>query len=548
MKIFLKNNRMLLADILLLFIIITSVAVVSLFCKDNTAVYNSTVYKLSDGWYDSDQNRYYIDDLPKGDITLTHSLKNIPLSRMRLCFESTDTHIIAEFDGKATYTYAPQLSSVLGRSYGRYMHLIPIPPEAETVTLKLHPIYNGESASIKGTAVEDAGVFIADIYRKGLPRFALCMLIMLFGVLMIIIGFTDIITNDSSINFFSLGSFAILVGIWSANDTMILQVYTKHPELISFTRYVCLMFVVYLPVSFMASSTDHRKTVLLPILLGLTVLNFVLTMILSVLKISDAHLMLPFSHVNIVVALIMTTYLMLKAIRRKVLDKSFTYTVVAAMTFAALGVASDLLRYIITDGRLDDTSRFTRIGVLIFVTLLGIHLIRKRQRLAIKKERAEIMEKLAYSDSLTGLPNRAAFHEKEDEIRLKKTGCIIIQLDINFLKKVNDVYGHAEGDRHIISAANIISSCFQGLGTSYRTGGDEFIVIAHNCGISEVESALKQLDVLAEKYNSENSPPVPLQIAYGYAKYDQQTGQLEKAEQLADQRMYEKKRKMKSVV
>lgn len=230
--------------------------------------------------------------------------------------------------------------------------------------------------------MEDAGVFIADLYRKGLPRFALCVFITMFGVLMIIIGFTDRITNDSSINTFSLGSFTILVGIWSANDAMILQVYTTYPELISFARYVCLMFVVYLPVSFMASSTNNRRTVLLPILLSLTVLNFVVTMTLSVLGISDAHIMLPFSHINIVIALIMTNYLMLKAIRRNELDKNFIYTVVTAMTFAAIGVASDLLSYIITDGRLDDTSRFTRIGVLIFVTLLGIHLIRKRTRLA----------------------------------------------------------------------------------------------------------------------------------------------------------------------
>ena len=547
MKTFLKNNRMLLADILLLFIIIISITIASFFRSSNTAIYNASVYDLSDGWYSSDKTRYSIDSLPEGDITLTHSLKNVDLHRMRLCFESTDTHIIAEFDGKETYKYAPEQAAVLGRSYGRYIHLIPIPPDAESVTLKLHPIYNGESANIKSTAVEDAGVFIGDLYRRGLPRFALCVLITLFGVLMIIIGFTDRITNASSINSFSLGSFAILVGIWSANDTMILQVYTTHPEIISFTRYVCLMFVVYLPVSFMASSTNNRQTILLPILLSLTVLNFVLTITLSVLKISDAHIMLPFSHINIVIALIMTTYLMIKAIRHNEIDKRFTYTVVTAMTFAAMGVASDLLSYIITDGKLDDTSRFTRIGVLIFVTLLGIHLIRKRTRLAIKKERAEIIEKLAYSDSLTGLSNRAAFHEKEDEIRLKKTECIIIQLDINFLKKVNDIYGHAEGDRHIISAANIINDCFQELGTSYRTGGDEFIVITHNCEISDVESALKQIDERTEMYNSENTPPVPLQIAYGYAKYDQNSDVLENAERLADQRMYEKKREMKLI-
>lgn len=49
------------------------------------------------------------------------------------------------------------------------------------------------------------------------------------------------------------------------------------------------------------------------------------------------------------------------------------------------------------------------------------------------------MKKMAYNDGLTELANRAAFHEKEAEIRCDHLPCIIVQLDINFLKKVNDV-------------------------------------------------------------------------------------------------------------
>lgn len=430
-----------------LLIIILSIAFVSLFRSDQTTVYNATVYKLSDDWHTSDDRVYSLDSLPKGDITLTHSLKGINLSRMRLCFETTDTHVSAYFDGSLLYDYAPSPASIIGRSYGRYIHLIPIPPSAENVTLKLHPVYSGESALLRNTAVEDAGVFIADIYYNGLPKFILCIIIMLFGVLMIIIGFADKITNDSAINFFSLGVFAILSGVWSANDTMILQVYTQHPEIISFMRYVCLMFIVYLPVSFMASSTDHRKTILLPILLILTMINFVLTLTLSVLRISDMHLMLHFSHVNIVIALIMTIYLMIRGIRNKKLDKGFVYTVI----------------------------------------------------IAIDKERAMVMEKMAYTDSVTGLANRAAFHERENEIRRTKSGCIVIQLDINYLKTVNDKHGHAEGDRHITKAAHIIQECFNDIGTSYRTSGDEFILIANGNVITAVENALDKIDEYAKQ-------------------------------------------------
>lgn len=546
MKISKDNKFMLLADVMLVLIIIVSITIVSLFFRARTAIYNDISYNMSKEWRTADGAEYALNELPIGDVVITHTLEGMNLNRMRFCCESTDTHFTVKFDGEVTYSYYTDQAAILGRSYGKFVHMIPIPPDSKTVTLELHPIYDGEAALIKQASVEDAGVFMADIYHDGLPKFAVCVLLTLFGALMIITGFTDKVTGESMINPFSLGAFAVFVGIWSANDTMILQVYTQHPEIVSFTRYLCLMFVVYLPVSFMASSTNHRDTILLPILLSLTLLNFLITMLLSALRISDMHLMLPFSHVNIVIALFMTIYLMVKAIRAKTIDKTFRQTVVVAMTFASLGVASDLLHYILTSGTLNDTSLFTRVGVFIFVALLGVYMIRKRTQLALKKERAQVIEKLAYTDSLTGLANRTAFHEKEDEIRQKNLGCIVIQLDINFLKKVNDVYGHSEGDRHIVGAAHIIRDSFADIGTAYRTGGDEFIVIVQNSSSNVVEKSLKKIEEGAKKYNAENDPPVPLQIAYGYAQCNRQNDVLEAAERLADQRMYEKKREMKT--
>lgn len=97
-----------------------------------------------------------------------------------------------------------------------------------------------------------------------------------------------------------------------------------------------------------------------------------------------------------------------------------------------------------------------------------------------------------------------------------------------------------------MQAAHIIQECLKDIGTSYRTGGDEFIVIANCNDITVVEDALDKIDECTKQYNAEISPPVSLQIAYGYAEFDHHTGSLEAAEHLADKRMYEKKRQMKA--
>ncbi len=544
-----KNFGMVFTDLLSIILIILCVTVAVTGSRQESAnySYDAEITDLTVGWVGDDGKILSLDALPNGDIVLTHSLAGIDLRRKRLCFRSIDTHVTASFDGVSAYTYAPQLGGILGKSYGMYIQMIPIPVDAEYVTLSLHPIYNDSAAVLRETSVQDAGLFIGDLYHEGLPGFAMCALIALFGVLMLIIGFTTLQSSEGNmLDFFSLGAFAILVGVWSANDTMVLQIFTQHPEYVRLSNYLCLIFVSYLPVSFMATVTNHRKTALLPVMLTLTLVNFALTMTLSVLGIADIREMLRFSHINIGIALIMTIYLMIRAARKKTIARSFLHTVIVGMSAAILGAAADLVRFQVFPELSFPASFFTRVGVMTFLILMGLHLMKERTRIAVEQGQAALMKKMAYTDGLTELANRAAFHLKEDEIRRKCPDFTIIQLDINFLKKVNDVYGHAEGDRHIIGAARIISGSFSGIGTCYRTGGDEFIVVAQDCSEEQVNSALEDMEKAVEAYNETEKPPVPLRIAYGSASCTARTDALEETEKLADQRMYEKKKAMKS--
>ena len=85
-------------------------------------------------------------------------------------------------------------------------------------------------------------------------------------------------------------------------------------------------------------------------------------------------------------------------------------------------------------------------GLLFFIVFLSIHEIEQLIEISRKSSEAEIMNRLAHEDGLTGLENRLAFTEYERELAMRSDGlALIIQLDINFLKKVNDSYGHAEG-------------------------------------------------------------------------------------------------------
>ena len=542
-----KNNaRWIWADVVPL-IVIATIIIIVLFCYPaQSKHYSDAVTDMMSGWQTKEGALLSLDNLPKGDCTLKYSVAGLDFVNKRLCMRSSDTFLRVYADGVLTYVYEPEQLRVIGDSYGIYIHMILIPPGTKEITLKLHPIFPDISPYLKNAAIEDAGMFIGDVFATGLPGFCICMLMIIYGLLMLYMGITSKQPGENgTLNFLSLGTFSALVGLWSANDTCILQVLTQCPEIIKLLTYVCLIFIAYLPVSFIASATNQNNTKLLPVLMVLITVNFVLTFVLTYLDISDLHYMLRLSHVIIVIAMIMTIYLICRAAVRKTVEKDFIMRIVIGLCAAIIGVSTDLLRYKINHNSITSASVFTRIGVLVFIAMVGVHLIKERNKLAVEKGQAELMAKMAYTDGLTELHNRAAFHEKEHTIRNERIPCIIVQLDINNLKTVNDVYGHAEGDRHIITAANIIRDSFENIGTCYRTGGDEFIVVVDRGEIPQTEMAIGQMQRSTDAYNETKHPHVSLQIAYGYAAYTPQGDQLEVAEQLADQRMYEKKRKMK---
>lgn len=91
------------------------------------------------------------------------------------------------------------------------------------------------------------------------------------------------------------------------------------------------------------------------------------------------------------------------------------------------------------------------------------------------------IERLAYHDLLTGLPNRAQFVERLREAVLqasRRTGWLaVLYADLDQFKAVNDTLGHAVGDRLLQEVSQRLRSCLRADGIVARYGGDEFIVL-----------------------------------------------------------------------
>ena len=102
-------------------------------------------------------------------------------------------------------------------------------------------------------------------------------------------------------------------------------------------------------------------------------------------------------------------------------------------------------------------------------------------------------------DKLTDLKNRLAFHSDFQTRYKKSIPMSIIICDIDFFKKVNDIYGHNAGDAVLIHIAKILREKTGGKGDVYRWGGEEFILLLEDTNLSDAANLAERIRLAVEK-------------------------------------------------
>lgn len=171
-------------------------------------------------------------------------------------------------------------------------------------------------------------------------------------------------------------------------------------------------------------------------------------------------------------------------------------------------------------------------------------------------ERKEVEKDLityANYDVLTGVYNRRMGlvileRDKQNVMRqgINLTVCFV---DINNLKFVNDNYGHDEGDRMIKTVAEVIKSEIRKVDTLIRLGGDEFLISLPNSSKEEAEIIWKRILQQFKKINNSDNFAYNIIVSHGLAQYqetDSEVNTIEKLINLADERMYQDKKRLKN--
>ena len=154
---------------------------------------------------------------------------------------------------------------------------------------------------------------------------------------------------------------------------------------------------------------------------------------------------------------------------------------------------------------------------------------------------------LATFDPLTGANNRASYLNEIEQLlqRNKQTGLLLFDLD-NF-KKVNDSYGHVEGDRILIETVSILKAAAEKENMVVRFGGDEFAIIVNNATFEKMHAIANEvLQAFRLKKNGEDEVWHPLSISVGGALQQEEDETEVTLFMRADQALYQSKNNGKS--
>lgn len=176
-------------------------------------------------------------------------------------------------------------------------------------------------------------------------------------------------------------------------------------------------------------------------------------------------------------------------------------------------------------------------GLSLVLLLTGLTIV-----LFLLDERRVELKELAHKDGLTKLYNRYGFDEMAEKMIKKDPEAYYVAalLDVDDFKLINDMYGHAYGDKALISLAENMQKFFPSSALLGRNGGDEFCILLPNCTMEEMKESLIEFTKTPKTF-SYKGQTYSFCISLGYAEYPNNAIERSQLMRCADTALYEVK-------
>lgn len=168
-----------------------------------------------------------------------------------------------------------------------------------------------------------------------------------------------------------------------------------------------------------------------------------------------------------------------------------------------------------------------------------------------RHEHEEKLRSLSMVDELTGLYNRRGFftlaNQQCKHAERKRRGLLLVFIDLDGLKQINDTLGHVAGDQAIVALAAALRHSFRESDVLARLGGDEFAALALEADAGVASIPLRRLMESIDDFNRGGALSLPLSISIGTAFFDpDHPRSVDDLLAIADGRMYARKREKRT--
>lgn len=438
--------------------------------------------------------------------------------------------------------YEETYGETLSKPFASMWHIVRLPRhiDGQTLTITFESPYPAMSGQINDIFYGSEVVHLSYLVRTYGMRFVIASTIFLIGFIVMVSSF--FIAKNQDKGFAYAGLFAILLSQWMMAESRLLQFFTGSELLIGSLAYLVLPLFPIPLIFYLKEQVLSRFNKPLTMGIYLFFLQFIVVILFYVTGFMDFFESVVISQVLLGITIVIAALFLIKEVKDSNNQNALNFLKI--FIFLVILAGLEIVNFAL--GNFDQTSIYLSIGLAILSLGLlynyGKYLI---LRVKLSHEN-EVYEKLAFMDYITQGQNRLAFERDLENIfldREKREHLRLIMFDLDNLKKINDAFGHVEGDQAIKKAFEMMSEVFQDHGTCYRIGGDEFACLYLNKNKSLFEEKKRELQILLDAF--EEATPYHFGLSLGSSVFNRESMSVTELLHEADTDMYEYKKMYK---
>lgn len=540
-------------SLLLFYLAMEKLSGFNVYLNNNFDKYISTEIKHPDGIVDY-YNSGEFSLVNKGDTV--YAKVDLPLDRYikdsAICFYAYHSIInVYDDNGNVLYEYGSKLAKEGDMIGGTYVFAhIPNEDWGKSLTIKLQVQEDKAFSKLQGVVVLDS----LDAYKYLIgdkeAEFMIFLTIFVASLIVLLVLILEGKWTSIGRQGIYLLSFLCLVSLWLLEYNGMINLFTNNKVFAANIEYIALLISPVMLALFFYEQSKRVKIKRIQLSVALIFGTFALACIVLNYTTVNYHYSktIYIFHILLGLGAIVELYMIVRYSRKDDLSGlalkygGSIYLVIILLEMVRYYIYKNTNYYVVALAR-----SFSSVAIMVLIVSIILSYAARLANYYVDEYEKGNLEKLAYYDSLTGIPNRAGCYRHFDSLDETKENAIVF-IDANNLKYANDVFGHGMGDMLIRFIAETLEKAFKNHGFYGRFGGDEFVAAISSKKVKTIYECMDTFNEMLAKANEESVFPFEVSVSYGISVSSKEKPvSIEQLIINADKIMYENKKKKKAM-